>query len=71
MAFLAGDPDNDVRLAVAGNPNTPPEALAALAGDTDENVKRRAKATLEALKAKPLVESIIMEKVWRKLLIAI
>ncbi len=74
LAFLAGDPDRDVRAAVAGNPNTPLETLtafAALTGDNDENVKRRAKATLEALKAKPLVEAIIMEKVWRKLLRAI
>ena len=60
--------DENTRIAVAGNPNTPREVLAALAKDKDKYVRNAAVKTLKALKAKPLVEAITMEKVWRKLL---
>jgi hypothetical protein len=68
LAALSGDADEYARTAVAGNPNTPREVLAALAKDKDKYVRNAAVKTLKALKAKPLVEAITMEKVWRKLL---
>ena len=68
LAALSVDADEYARTAVAQNPNTPPEALAALAKDKDKYIRNAAVKTLKALKAKPLVEAIIMEKVWRKLL---
>ena len=68
LAALSGDADEYARTAVAKNPNTPREVLAALAKDKDKYVRNAAVKTLKALKAKPLVEAIIMEKVWRKLL---
>ena len=70
LAVLARDKDEYVRRAVAGNPNTPPEVLAALSKDEDEDkiIRNTAVKTLNDLKAKPLVEAIIMEKVWRRLL---
>ena len=68
LTALAGDTDEYVRAAVAANPNTPPKALIALAKYFDEDVRNAAIKTLKALKAKPLVEAIIIEKVWRKLL---
>jgi hypothetical protein len=42
--------------------------LAALTGREYLGVRNEAKKTLNALKAKPLVEAIIIEKVWRRLL---
>ena len=71
LADLSVDADEYARTAVAANPKTPPKALAALAKDKDKYVRNAAVKTLKALKAKPLVEAIIMEKVWRKLLRAI
>ena len=70
LTALSGDPDKYVRWAVARNPKTPRETLTALTGDEYLYIANSAKATLEMedLKAKPLVEAIIMEKVWRKLL---
>ena len=67
LAALSVDADEYARTAVAGNPNTPREVLIALAKDKDKYVRNAAVKNLEALKAKPLVEAIIMEKVWRKL----
>jgi len=71
LAALTGDDDTYVVRSVAANPNTPPETLTALAAHKHVGVRDRAKVTmdyLEALKAKRLVEAIIMEKVWRRLL---
>jgi len=39
-----------------------------LSKDEDKIIKNTAVKTLNDLKAKPLVEAIIMEKVWRRLL---
>ena len=74
LAALTGAEDTYVVRAAARNPNTPLQtltALAALTGKEYIGVRNEAKKTLEALKSKPLVEAIIMEKVWRKLLRAI
>ena len=60
--------DKYVRVWVAANPKTPPEVLTALSRDEDKNVRDAAVKTLNVLKTKPVVEAIIMEKVWRKLL---
>ena len=70
LTVLSGHGSRYVRWAVARNSSTPPETLNALTGDEFPYIANSAKATLEmeALKAKPLVEAIIMEKVWRKLL---
>ena len=67
LTALARDKDKDVRYVVATNPNTPPEALTALARDKDVRIRDTAAKTLEGLKNKQLAESIIIEKVWRKL----
>jgi hypothetical protein len=50
------------------NEKTPPKVLAALSKDKYKNVRNAAVKTLNVLKTKPVVEAIIMEKVWRKLL---
>ena len=71
LAVLARDKSTSIRYEVAENPNTPREVLTALSRDKDVGVRDRAKVTmdyLEVLKARRLVEAIIMEKVWRKLL---
>ena len=71
LAALTGAEDTYVVRAAARNPNTPLQtltALAALTGKEYIGVRNEAKKTLEALKSKQLAESIIMEKVWRKLL---
>ncbi len=71
LAALTGAEDTYVVRMVARNPNTPLQtltALAALTGKEYLGVRNEAKKTLGALKAKPLVEAIIIEKVWRKLL---
>ena len=68
LTALSGDKVEYVRYVVAKNPNTPREALAALARDKEKYIRNTAVKTLNDLKAKPLVEAIIMEKVWRKLL---
>lgn len=70
LAALNGAEDTYVVRMAARNPNTPLQtltALAALTGREYIGVRNEAKKTLGALKAKPLVEAIIMEKVWRKL----
>ena len=67
LTALSGDANEYARTAVAENPNTPPEVLDALSKDFSKYVRNAAVKTLKALKAKPLVEAIIMEKVWRKL----
>lgn len=71
LAALTGAEDTYVVRMAARNPNTPLQtltALAALTGKEYIGVRNEAKKTLEALKSKQLAESIIMEKVWRKLL---
>ena len=67
LTALAIDKDVHIRYVVATNPNTPPEALTALARDKDVRIRDTAAKTLEGLKNKQLAESIIIEKVWRKL----
>ncbi|HEX7099904.1 MAG TPA: hypothetical protein VF377_11730 [Acidimicrobiia bacterium] len=42
LDLLAGDPDPDVRMAVAANPATPPDALQRLAADSVSRVAARA-----------------------------
>jgi 3-methyladenine DNA glycosylase AlkC len=68
LTALSGDKVEYVRYVVAKNPNTPREALAALARDKEKYIRNTAVKTLNDLKAKPLVEAIIIEKVWRRLL---
>ncbi len=71
LTALTGDDDTYVVRSVAGNIKAPPETLTALAAHKHVGVRDRAKVTmdyLEVLRAKQLVEAIIMEKVWRKLL---
>ena len=67
LTVLARDEDEYVRRNVAGNSSTPPEVLTALARDEDKNLRNAAAKTLEGLKNKQLAESIIIEKVWKKL----
>ena len=67
LTALARDKNVSVRIGVAENPNTPPEVLTALARDKAVLIRDTAAKTLEGLKNKQLAESIIIEKVWRKL----
>ncbi len=68
LTVLARDKDDHVRYIVAGNSSTPPEVLTALARDKDvRNVRNAAANTLASLKSKQLAESIIIEKIWKKL----
>jgi 3-methyladenine DNA glycosylase AlkC len=67
LTALARDIDEFVRRNVAENPNTPPEVLTALARDKVADVRDAAAKTLANLKSKQLAESIIIEKVWKKL----
>jgi len=55
------------RRIVAKNPSTPPEVLTVLSRDEDNRVRNAAERTLASLKSKQLAESIIIEKVWKKL----
>ena len=68
LTALAKDLDEYIRKNVAENPNTPSEVLTVLAKDFDKNVRYAAKKALNDLKANQLVESIVMYKVWKKLL---
>lgn len=70
LNVLAMEEDIEILEAVAENKNTPLEALTALSKDKAVKafIRNAAVKTLNALKDKPLVEAIIMEKVWRKLL---
>ena len=55
------------RRIVAKNPSTPPEVLTVLSRDEDNRVRNAAERTLASLKSKQLAESIIIEKIWKKL----
>jgi uncharacterized protein (DUF2336 family) len=68
LTAFARDIDKFVRRIVAKNPNTPPEVLTVLARDKDKNLRDAAAKTLASLKNKQLAESIIIEKIWKKLL---
>jgi 3-methyladenine DNA glycosylase AlkC len=67
LTALARDKDPDIRFYVAKNPSMPLEILTALARDEDEDVRDAAAKTLASLKNKQLAESIIIEKIWKKL----
>ena len=67
LTALARDIDIHVRYKVAGNPSTPPEVLTVLSRDEDNRLRNFAAKTLANLKSKQLAESIIIEKVWKKL----
>ena len=67
LTVLSRDEVRSVRFAVAGNPSTPPEVLTVLSRDEDNRVRNAAERTLASLKSKQLAESIIIEKIWKKL----
>ena len=68
LVFLANDTDTQVRLGVAKNRKTPEKILIELSKDTDRFVSNYAKRTLEDLGKLAVTESLILQKVFRKLL---
>ena len=67
LTFLAKDSSGFVRGKVASNPNASPEILNLLAKDFHWYVREKAKDSLEKLKTKGLLESMIIEKMFNKL----
>ena len=68
LTVLAKDSNEYVRVSVARNPNASPEILTVLAKDSDQSVRKNAIKSLEKLKAKDLLESMIIEKMFNKLI---
>jgi hypothetical protein len=68
LTFLAKDSNGFVRDAVARNPNTPPEIQNLLLKDSERYVREKIRNSLEKLKAEDLLESMIIEKMFNKLI---
>jgi 3-methyladenine DNA glycosylase AlkC len=68
LTVLAKDSDEYIRVNVASNPNASTEILTVLAKDSDEFVRGKAKESLKKLKIKDLLESMIIEKMFNKLI---